>query len=273
MAVVAGIRFRKAGKMYHFDAAGFEDLKIGEYVIVETSRGKETGQVVSLLDEAPAGVSPESLKRIQRRAEPVDLAQMERQRLREPQALMICRRKAREHGLAIKLLRAEYTYDGSHLVVYFVSEKRVDFRELIQDLRKTLKTRVELRQVGVRDEARLMGGLGRCGRLLCCASFLGEFDPVSIRMAKRQDISLNPAEISGLCGRLLCCLAYEDGFYREAKEKLPKLGETVRTRYGTGEVKALNALKETVTVELKNEVTMEVAAEEILERRGKRKRS
>ncbi len=271
MPKVVGIRFREAGKVYSFDATGFEDLKVGDYTIVDTSRGRETGQVASGPEEIPKGAEAEALKPIERRAGPLDLVQMERQRLREPEALTVCQEAVSRHGLPIKLLRAEYNYDGSHLVVYFVSEKRVDFRELVREMRKALKAKVELRQVGVRDEARLMGGLGRCGRLLCCATFLEEFNPVSIRMAKRQNISLNPAEISGVCGRLLCCLAYEDDYYREAKEKLPRVGQVVRTRHGSGEVKALNALKETVSIELKSDVRIEVSASEILEVEGKKK--
>jgi len=272
MPKVVGIRFREGGRIYYFDAAGFEDLKVSEYVIVETSRGKEAGRVVSGPGEVPKTMLREKLRRIERRAEPLDLVQMERHRLREPEALAICQEAVSQRGLLIKVLRAEYSYDGRHLLVYFTSEKRVDFRDLVQELRKALKTKVELRQVGVRDEAKLIGGVGRCGRLLCCATFLQEFNPVSIRMAKRQDISLNPSEISGLCGRLLCCLAYEDEYYQRVKKKLPKVGDTVRTDYGPGEVKGLNALKETVIVELKNEVTMEVSAKEILEVTGKKKK-
>jgi cell fate regulator YaaT (PSP1 superfamily) len=275
MPKVVGIRFRDIGKIYHFDATDLEDLKIGEYVIVETSRGTEVGQVASEPKEIPKHDVRETLKPVERRAAPLDLVQMEHYRLREPEALALCQEKVSEYGLPIKLLQAEYSYDGSHLLVYFISEKRVDFRNLVQELRKTLKTKVELRQVGVRDEAKLTGGIGRCGRLLCCATFMQEFNPVSIKMAKRQDISLNPSEISGLCGRLLCCLAYEDEYYKQLKDKLPKLGDTVKTSYGTGEVKALNVLKEAVSIELKNEVTIEVPAKEILEvqKRKKGKRS
>lgn len=272
MPKVVGIRFREVGKTYNFDATGFEDLKVGEHVIVATSRGKEVGQVISKPKEVPRGKARDTLKPVERRAEALDLAEMEHHRLRESEALAVCQEKLSQYELPMKLLRAEYSYDGSHLAVYFISEKRVDFRDLVRELRKTLKTKVELRQVGVRDEAKLMGGVGRCGRLLCCATFMQEFDPVSIRMAKRQDISLNPSEISGLCGRLLCCLAYEDEYYQKIKEKLPRVGEGVRTRYGTGEVKGINALKETVSIELKNEVTIEVSAKDILEVKGKKKR-
>ena len=166
MAMVVGIRFREAGKIYYFDATGFEDLEVGEFVIVETSRGEEVGRVVSGAEGLPKEGGRETLKPIERRALPVDLVQMERHRLRESEALARCQEKVCEHRLSIKLLRAEYNYDGSHLLVYFVAEKRVDFRQLVQELRRTLKTKVELRQVGVRDEAKLMGGVGRCGRLL-----------------------------------------------------------------------------------------------------------
>jgi len=273
---IAGVRFRNTGKVYYFDASHVDDLQEGELVIVDTTRGKEVARVSTILEETPQNLTKESLKPVQRRAEPLDLVQMERHRLREKEALARCQERLEEHRLPIKLLKAEYNFDGSHLLVYFVSEKRVDFRRFVQDLRKSLKTKVELRQVGVRDEAKLMGGVGRCGRVLCCESFMQEFSPVSIKMAKRQNISLNPSEISGICGRLLCCLGYEDGYYQQVKAKLPQVREIVKTTHGTGEVRAINALKQTVTVELKNEMTVEVTADEILERTGKkakRKRS
>jgi cell fate regulator YaaT (PSP1 superfamily) len=270
VARFAGVRFRDAGKVYYFNSGRVGDLEVGEHVVVDTARGREVGRVVCLLEDAPKGISKEAIKFVQRRAQPVDLVEMEHYRLREDQALARCQERLKDHRLPIKLLKAEYNYDGSRLLVYFVSEKRVDFRKLVQDLRKTLRTKVELRQVGVRDEAKLLGGVGRCGRVLCCASFMQDFSPVSIRMAKRQDISLNPSEISGCCGRLLCCLAYEDDYYQEVKKKLPKLREIVKTTYGTGEVRALNALKQSATVELKNEVTVEVTPEEILEATGKK---
>jgi cell fate regulator YaaT (PSP1 superfamily) len=205
----------------------------------------------------------EHLKLIERRATPLDLSESERYRLQEGEVLERCREKVAEHGLEMKLIKAEYNFDGSRLVVYFTAEKRVDFRELIRDLARTLKTRVELRQVGVRDEAKLLGGLGRCGLVLCCATHLCEFSPVSIRMARLQDVSLSPSEISGLCGRLLCCLAYEDEAYRSLKESFPKVGTMVETPYGVGKVKSVNVLKETVEVELRSEVTVEVPAGEV----------
>jgi cell fate regulator YaaT (PSP1 superfamily) len=267
---VVGVRFRDVGKVYSFDASAVDDLEQGEYVVVDTTRGQEVARVVNVLQEVPEDLAVDTLKRVVRRALAVDLAQMERYRLREKEALERCQELLKEHRLPIKLLKAEYSFDGSHLLVYFVAEKRVDFRNFVQDLRKALKTKVELRQVGVRDEAKLMGGVGRCGRVLCCASFMHDFEPVSIRMAKRQDISLNPSEISGICGRLLCCLGYEDDYYREVKKLLPDVRDVVKTAQGSGEVKAVNALKQTVTVELKNEVTIEVAADEILEITGRK---
>jgi cell fate regulator YaaT (PSP1 superfamily) len=270
MSQVVGIRFRNSGKVYYFNSANVHDPEVGEHVVVDTTRGQEVGIVVCTMEKAPEGISKEALKPVHRRAEPLDLVQMERYRLREARALARCEEKLQEHRLPIKLLKAEFNFDGSHLLVYFVSEKRVDFRKFVQDLRKTLKTKVELRQVGVRDEAKLMGGVGRCGRELCCSTFMQDFSPVSIKMAKRQNISLNPSEISGACGRLLCCLAYEDEYYQEVKKKLPQLREIVQTTYGSGEVRALNALKQTVTVELKNEVTVEVTPDEILETTGKK---
>lgn len=261
MPKVVGVRFKQAGKIYYFDATGFEDLKVDEYVIVETARGQALGRVIAPPGEV--GEPSETLKTVERRATPLDLSEREKYRLLEREAVERCREKVAEHGLEMKPIRAEYNFDGSRLVVYFTAEKRVDFRELIKDLARTLKTRVELRQVGVRDEAKLLGGLGRCGRVLCCATYLSEFSPVSIKMARLQDVSLSPAEISGLCGRLLCCLAYESETYRSLKERFPKVGTIVETPYGTGKVKSVNVLKETVEVELRGEVTVEVSAEEL----------
>lgn len=264
MAKVVGVRFRRAGKIYYFDATRFEDLEVDEYLVLDTARGRTLGRVVA----PPQEVSepPQYLKPIERRATPLDLSERERYRLQEREALERCREKVAEHGLEMKLIKAEYNFDGSRLAVYFGAEKRVDFRGLIRDLARTLKTRVELRQVGVRDEAKLLGGLGRCGRLLCCATHLCEFSPVSIKMARLQDVSLSPAEISGVCGRLLCCLAYESETYRSLKERFPKVGTMVETPYGRGKVKSVNVLKETVEVELRSEVTVEVSAEELRER-------
>ena len=275
MPKIVGIRFKPVSKIYYFDPAGFEDLEVGDYVIVETTRGREAGEVAIAPKEVPEDEVVSKLKGILRRAEPWDLVQMEHYRCLEPKALEVGRQKVTEYGLPMKLVKAEYNFDGSHLVFYFTAENRVDFRDLVRDLAKTLKAKIELKQVGVRDEAKLIGGLGRCGRPLCCISFLSEFNPVSIKMAKQQDLPLSPTEISGLCGRLLCCLTYENEYYAEVKKKLPRVGERVNTPYGAGKVTGVNALKETVNVELKSEVTVEIPAKDIKSKgkaaRGKRR--
>lgn len=260
---VIGVRFREANKIYYFAPAGFKDLEVGDYVVVDTARGEDVGQVVI----APRQVADDKvvgqLKSILRRAEPWDLLQMQHFRDREEQALEKCRQKIAEYGLPMKVIKAEYNFDGSRLVLYFTAEQRVDFRKLVKELAKTFRSRIELKQVGVRDEAKLIGDLGRCGRPLCCASFLCEFDPVSIRMAKQQDLPLSPMEISGICGRLLCCLAYENDYYTEVKKRLPKVGEVVVTPHGSGKVASINVLKETLTVELDSEAIVEITADEL----------
>lgn len=263
MPKIVGIRFHPVSKIYHFDPTGFEDLRIGDYVVVETTRGREIGEVVIAPKEVPEDKVTTKLKGIIRRAEPWDLVQMEYYHCLEPKALEMCRKKVAEYGLPMKIIKAEYNFDGSHLVFYFIAEKRIDFRDLVRDLAQTLKTKVELRQVGVRDEVKLMGGLGPCGRPLCCISFLSEFSPVSIKMAKQQDLPLSPTEISGLCGRLLCCLSYENEYYTAVKQKLPRVGEKVDTPHGPGKVTGVNALKETVNVELESEVIIEIPAKEV----------
>jgi cell fate regulator YaaT (PSP1 superfamily) len=276
MPKIIGIRFKPVSKIYYFDPAGFEDLEVGDYVIVETTRGREAGEVAIALKEVPEDEVISQLKDIVRRAEPWDLVQMEHYRRLEPRTLEVCREKVAEYGLPMRVVKAEYNFDGSHLAFYFVAEKRIDFRDLVRDLAKTFKTKIELRQIGVRDEVKLMGGLGRCGRPLCCISFLSEFNPVSIKMAKQQDLPLSPMEISGLCGRLLCCLTYENEYYTEVKRRLPRVGERVVTPYGAGKVTGINVLKETVSVELESEVTVEVPAKDIGSKdraaRGKRRR-
>jgi cell fate regulator YaaT (PSP1 superfamily) len=262
MPKIVGIRFKPVSKIYYFDPAGFEDLEVGDYVIVETSRGREAGEVAIAPTEVPKDEVVGKLKGIIRRAEPWDLVQMEHHRCLAHKALEVGREKAAEYSLPMKMIKAEYNFDGSLLVFYFVAENRVDFRDLVRDLAKTLKTKIELKQVGVRDEAKLIGGLGRCGRPLCCISFLSEFKPVSIKMAKQQNLPLSPTEISGRCGRLLCCLTYENEYYVEVKKKLPRVGEKVNTHYGSGKVTGVNVLKETVNVKLESEVTVEVPAKD-----------
>ena len=279
MPKIVGIRFKSVSKIYYFDPAGFEDLEVGDYVIVETTRGRESGKVAIAPKEVPKDEVVGKLKGIVRRAEPWDLVQMEHHRCLAHKALEVGREKAAEYGLPMKMIKAEYNFDGSLLVFYFAAEKRVDFRNLVRDLAKTFKTKIELKQVGVRDEAKLIGGLGRCGRPLCCISFLSEFKPVSIKMAKQQNLPLSPMEISGLCGRLLCCLTYENEYYAEVKKKLPRFGEKVNTPYGPGKVIGVNVLKETVNVKLESAVTVEVPAEDVKSKgraaravRGKRRR-
>ncbi len=263
MPEVVGVRFRRAGKIYYFAPTGFEDLKVGDYVVVDTVRGEDIGRVVIAPRQVADSKVVGQLKNILRRAEPWDLLQMQHFRNRERQALEKCRQKIAEYGLPMKVIKAEYNFNGSRLVFYFTAEKRVDFRKLVKDLAKTFKSRIELKQVGVRDEAKLIGDLGCCGRPLCCASFFCEFNPVSIRMAKQQDLPLSPMEISGICGRLLCCLAYENEYYAEVKERLPKVGDVVVTPHGAGKVTAINVLKETLSVELDSEATIEISAKEL----------
>jgi len=263
MPLVIGVRFSPAGKVYFFDPAGFEDLTVGEYVVVETARGEEAGKVVV----APHQITDEEvvkrLKGIQRRASTLDLTQVAYYQAREQDAMARCQEKIQEHNLPMKIVRAEYNYDGSRLVFFFAAEKRVDFRQLVQDLARSFKARIELRQIGVRDEAKLMGGIGRCGLTLCCSTWLSEFSPVSIKMAKLQELPLSPMDISGVCSRLLCCLAYENDTYAEVKETLPKRGKVIDTPQGRGTVTQVDAIKESVSVELENEVVVEVFYEEL----------
>ena len=232
-------------------------------MIVETARARELGKVVIPPREVPQEKIVGQLKPVIRRATASDLVEAQYYASQEKRALQKCRAKAAEYGLPIKVIRAEYNFDGSHLVFYFTAEQRVDFRALVRDLARTFHTRIELRQVGVRDEAKLIKGLGPCGRPLCCTTHLCEFIPVSIKMAKQQGLPLSPMEISGICGRLLCCLTYENEYYQEARGKMPKIGEVVDTTYGIGKVTGHNFLKEVVHVQLESGVTVEVSLHEI----------
>ena len=263
MPLVIGVRFEPAAKVYYFDPAGFENLTVGEYVIVDTARGEEVGKVVI----APREVSDQEivgrLKGIQRQATALDLSQLATYRYKEQEALECCSQKAKEYNLPMKVVRAEYNYDGSRLVFFFVAETRVDFRELVRDLAQTFKAHIELRQIGVRDEAKLLGGIGRCGLTLCCATWLTDFNPVSIKMAKQQDLPLSPMEISGVCGRLLCCLAYENEAYTAAKARLPKQGEMIDTAHGRGKIVQVNVIKESVQVELESQVIVDVSYQDV----------
>jgi cell fate regulator YaaT (PSP1 superfamily) len=263
MPMIVGVRFKPATKVYYFDPAGFEDLKAGEYIIVETARGQEAGKVVI----APSEVSDQEivgqLKQVARRATAIDLSQMIHYQVREQDAVSRCRAKVLEHGLPMKVVRAEYNYDGSRLLFFFTAEKRVDFRKLVQDLARSFRARIELRQIGVRDEAKLIGGVGKCGRCLCCVSWLADFEPVSIKMAKQQDLPLSPMEISGTCGRLLCCLSYENDHYAQMRQKLPRVGSFVDTARGRGKVVEVNVIQETVRVELEGQVFLDVPRDEL----------
>lgn len=264
MPAVIGVRFGPVARVYYFDPTGFEDLQVGEYVIVETARGEEAGEVAIAPREVTDREIVGKLKGVLRRASALDLTQLAGFRFREQEALERAIEKVREHKLPMKMVRAEYNYDGSRLVFFFVSEMRVDFRELVRDLAQTLKARIELRQIGVRDEAKLLGGVGRCGETLCCSTWLTDFHPVSIKMAKQQDLPLSPMEISGVCGRLLCCLAYENETYIAAKETLPKQGEMLDTPHGRGKIVQVNAIKETVQVELvETQVVVEVSYQDV----------
>lgn len=264
MPLVIGVRFNPAGKVYYFDPTDLKDLRVGEYVVVETSRGEEAGRVVITPHQVSEKAIVKRLKGVTRRASALDLTQMAYYRYKEKDALDRCQRKAQEHNLPMKIVRAEYNYDGSRLVCFFAAEKRVDFRKLVHDLARSFRARIELRQIGVRDEAKLMGGIGRCGLTLCCSTWLTEFNPVSIKMAKLQDLPLSPMDISGVCGRLLCCLAYESDHYAEVKKTLPKRGKVIVTPHGRGTVTQVDVIKESVYVELENQVTMEVSHEELL---------
>ncbi len=262
MANITGIRFKRAGKVYYFDA-GEIALQAGDYAVVKTSRGMELGHVVIAPGQVLVNNTGESLSPVIRKAEPEDIAKSDELDNKAEEALIECGKMIAELNLPMKLLSAEYSLDSSRLTFLFSAEERVDFRELVRRLSGKFKLRVELRQVGSRDEAKLLGSYGRCGRELCCASFLTEFAPVSIKMAKEQDLPLNPMKISGACGRLMCCLAYEGEQYKAMKAKMPRLGQRVSTKMGEATVVGNNPLKETVTVELDTEATVELPLAEV----------
>jgi len=264
MPTVIGIRFKDSGKTYHFDPRDVP-LQRGDWAIVETARGPELGRVATDLTTISEEQVIGELKPVLRRATQADLDHLLQLQQYEPEALQTCAQKVAEHQLPMHLVKAEYNFDGSRLTFYFTAEKRVDFRALVRDLARTFRTRIELRQIGPRDEAKLLGGIGPCGRLLCCSTFLPDFARVSIKMAKDQDLPLNPSKISGVCGRLLCCLSYEHEQYLQIKAELPQRGDWVQTREGPGEVVAINVVKECVTVELYNGNTVDCTAREILE--------
>jgi cell fate regulator YaaT (PSP1 superfamily) len=266
MIKVVGVRFKKAGKIYYFDP-GDLDIESDMDVIVETARGVEYGKaVIGMKDVEEDEVVP-PLKKVIRIATEEDKAIYRENKENETEAFKICEEKIKAHGLEMKLIDVEYTFDNKKVIFYFTADGRVDFRELVKDLAAIFKMRIELRQIGVRDEAKVIGGLGPCGKPLCCATFLGEFHPVSIKMAKDQNLSLNPTKISGICGRLMCCLKYEHDTYEEILKKMPHVGMRVKTPKGYGIVVSTSTLLEMVKVKVKtdgdNEEVMPFLADEI----------
>ena len=251
MKRIIGVRFKRLGKIYFFDPKWLE-VKKGENVVVETSQGEEIAEVVvpNRMIEEDKVVAP--LKKVLRLASPRDLKHAEECRKKEKEAFELCNKKIKEHNLEMTLTDVEYKFDNSKILFYFTADGRIDFRELVKDLAAVYKTRIELRQIGVRDEVKRIGGNGVCGRELCCCSFLSDFETVSIKMAKEQNISLNPSKISGNCGRLMCCLKYEQDVYEEKLQRLPNVGAIVQTPDGKGEVDGVETLKEVVKVKFKD---------------------
>lgn len=248
MVKVIGVRFRQAGKIYNFDPLDFK-IEVGNHVIVETARGIEYGKVVQSVKEKNEEDVIMPLKPVIRVATEEDDKIAKQNKDKEKKAFFICKEKIKRHGLEMKLIDTEYTFDNNKVLFYFTADGRIDFRELVKDLASVFKTRIELRQVGVRDETKMLGGIGICGRPLCCSTYLSEFIPVSIKMAKEQNLSLNPTKISGICGRLMCCLKNEQEAYEYLNSNLPNVGETVKTFDGLkGEVKSVNVLRQKVKI-------------------------
>lgn len=251
MKKIVGVRFKKPGKIYFFDP---QDMVIekNDDVIVETSMGDEIGKVVVVNREVDETKMATPLKKVLRKATADDLESQKKYKAKEPEALEICKEKIKKYNLEMDLTDVEYRFDGSKIIFYFIADGRIDFRDLVKDLASVFKTRIELRQIGVRDEVKRIGGNGVCGRELCCCSFLDNFETVSIKMAKEQGIALNPSKISGNCGRLMCCLKYEQDVYAEKGARLPKVGAIVKTPSGEGTVEGVEILKEIANVKIKN---------------------
>lgn len=264
MVEIIGVRFKDTGKVYYFSPNGFQ-FCYGEKVIVETSRGVECGRIVFSNRDFPESGLVSPLKNVIRKADEKDLNQLEQNALKEKEIIRTFAEKIRAHKLDMKPIGVDYTFDGSKILFYFTSDGRVDFRDLVKDLAAIYRTRIELRQIGVRDEAKMLGGLGICGRAFCCASFLGEFQPVSIKMAKEQSLSLNPTKISGTCGRLMCCLKYEQNCYEDFLRTTPKYGAYVETPDGRGTVVETNLLTGILKVKLdkKPDVPITVKKDEV----------
>jgi len=250
MKNIVGVRFKKPGKIYFFDPGKFR-IEKGEFVIVETSMGEEYGEVVTNMRRIEDDKIVAPLKKVIRIASHNDRKNFQENKKKEKDAFRICEEKIQKHKLEMKLIDVEYKFDNSKILFYFTADGRIDFRELVKELASVFKTRIELRQIGVRDEVKRIGGNGVCGRELCCCSFLSNFETVSIKMAKEQNISLNPSKISGNCGRLMCCLKYEQDVYEEKLERLPKIGAIVKTEDGEGVVDGIETLKEKIRVKLK----------------------
>jgi Uncharacterized homolog of PSP1 len=271
MVKVIGVRFRTAGKIYFFDPGRFH-IKKGDHVIVETARGIEYGTVVSDPKEVENDKIIQPLKPVLRIATPKDVEQEAANKIKEKDAFKICLEKIRKHNLEMKLIDAEYTFDNNKVLFYFTADGRIDFRELVKDLASVFKTRIELRQIGVRDETKIVGGVGICGRALCCHTYLSEFIPVSIKMAKEQNLSLNPTKISGVCGRLMCCLKNEEETYEELNRRLPNVGDFVMTDDGyKGEVHSVNVLRQLVKVIIVKDDEREIQEYKVEQLRFKRK--
>ena len=263
IVTIVGIRFRPAGRIYYFDPQG-ASYSTGQYVIVETSRGVEAGRVVIASKKLAERELSDPLKPVLRLANEDELRMMLSFKGKEKEALVQCAQQVQQHNLLMKLVEAEYTFDGSRLTFYFTADERVDFRALVRDLAATFRTRIELRQIGARDQAKLQGGVGMCGKTLCCSSWITDFGVVSIKMAKEQDLPLNPSKISGVCGRLLCCLAYENDNYVQAKQNMPQVGTFLDTPGGQGKVVSINVPKESVEVMLESGVIIQVPLKEQL---------
>lgn len=262
MPLVVGVTFRKVGKVYYFDPGDLQ-LNEGDFIIAETARGVEFGEVVLEPREVPEEELVAPLKNVIRVATGDDLEREAANREREAHAFEICERKIAEHNLPMKLLEAEYAFDGSQVTLSFSAEGRVDFRELVKDVAGTLKVKVQLHQIGVRDEAKLIGGYGTCGRSLCCATFLSSFDPISMKMAKDQSLFLNPAKFSGVCGKLMCCLRYEHEYYKYAQKQLPCVGAIIPLEQGQGKVIDVNVISNVITVQTEDDVQVHIPASKI----------
>lgn len=260
MVTVVGVRFKKAGKIYYF-SPGNLDIKQSQNIIVETARGIEFGECVITPKEVDESEIVSPLKNVIRIASEDDIKKHKENKEKEKEAFNVCLDKIQQHNLKMKLIDVEYTFDNNKVIFYFTADGRVDFRELVKDLAAIFRTRIELRQIGVRDEAKMIGGLGPCGRTLCCSTFLGDFAPVSIKMAKEQNLSLNPTKISGICGRLMCCLNYEQDTYEQIRIRLPKVESIVNTPYGKGEVISNSVVKEKMKVKIKTEDGEEIIKE------------